>query len=160
MSSITLASSMVVALSLGVGSAACTTAEPPRSPATSILQAPTSSACPLGVPGAHVAADDTDSGIALTFTATAERLSDLRERAGYAAAMHGPGEHMGKGHEGRHGNGGEHGLKAMHLPPAYAVEEDIDGGARIVLRPADPNDLSLLRAKVRARAEAMMSSCS
>lgn len=162
MKSLSLASSMVIAFSFAIacGSWACTSAEPPpRAPGASILQAQTSSACPLGVPGAHVAVEDTESGVALTFTATMDRLGDLRERAADAAAMHGPGERVGKGHDGRHGTGGAHGLKAMQLPPAYAVEEDIDGGARVYLKPADGKDLALLRAKARERAEAMMSVC-
>jgi hypothetical protein len=158
-----LGSSVLAAFALGIlsGSVACTTAEPPpRTPeAATILRARTNTTCPLGVRDAHVAVDDTIDGIALTFTATTDRLGELRERAADAAAMHGPGQGLGKGHDGRHGTGGEHGLKAMQLPPADAGEQDIDGGARIYLRPADPKDLATLRMKVRERAEAMMASC-
>ncbi len=141
--------------------AACATeGQPPvKTAGASITQAETSSACPLGVPGAHVVVDDTDVGVMMTFTATADRLGDLRERARDAAAMHGPGQHLGKGHDGRHSMGGDHGLKAMQLPPAFAGEEDIDGGARIRLTPADAADRDVLRAKVRERATAMMAEC-
>jgi hypothetical protein len=136
---------------------ACTKADPPAR-SVSITNAETP-ACPLGVPGAHVVVDDTDVGVTMTFTATPENLADLRERARDAAALHGPGQHLGKGHDGRHASGADHGLKSLQLPPTYAGEEDIDGGARIRFMPVDVADRDLLRAKIRERAASMMTAC-
>lgn len=137
---------------------ACTKADPPARSTASVTSAETT-ACPLGVPGAHVIVEDTDVGVIMTFTATADRLADLRERARDAAALHGPGQRLGKGHDGHHASGADHGLKAMQLPPTFAGEEDIDGGARIRFTPADAADRDILRAKIRERATAMMTAC-
>jgi hypothetical protein len=136
-----------------LGLVSCTTAAPPKTATAE------PSRCALGVPGAAVTVTDVEGGVALDLTAPPEALPDLRERASDAAAMHGPGERMGKGHEGKHGSGGNHGLKAMQLPPAHGIERDIPGGARIELHPADDKDLAALRAKVRERAGEMMASC-
>lgn len=140
---------------------ACTEAAvPPRSAASaSILQAPAPSTCPLGVPGALVQYEETPTGAALKLTAPPEHLAELRERARYASALHGTGQKVGEGHEGRHGTGGHHGLKAMQLPPAHAGEEDIENGARITVSPVDARDVDALRAKLKVRAREMMSDC-
>lgn len=113
--------------------------------------------CPLGIPGASVSAEDTPEGIALTFLAP-DKVDELRERAYYAAAMHGPGARLGVGHDGHHGEGGDHGLQMMQLPPAYAGVDDIEGGARIRIIPAHAADLETLRAKARDRAIKMNAS--
>ena len=39
--------------------------------------------------------------------------------------MRGPGRKEGKGHDGRHGTGGEHGLQIMGVPPANATVDDV-----------------------------------
>lgn len=116
--------------------AACTEAQPPSQTAASIKSAPPPSSCPLGVQGARVIYEDTDTGGRLTFTAPPEQLDALRIRARHAAAMHGPGERKGEGHDGRHGMGDSHGLRAMQMPPAHGTEEDLDGGARVTITPS------------------------
>lgn len=109
--------------------------------------------CPLGVRGAAVAATDTADGITLTFTTdVVANVEELRTRARDAAAMHGPGEKVGLGHDGRHGEGGQHGLQTLQLPPVHAAEDDVNEGARIRFVPADQKDLEVLRTKLRARA--------
>ncbi len=150
------ASCFVVALA-----GACTEATPPpRSPgATSILAAPAPSTCPLGVHGATVVYEETPEGAALVFTAPAENVDELRDRARNASAMHGPGQKVGMGHEGKHGEGGVHGLRMMQMPPAYAGADDIEGGARIRIYPADAKDIEVLRAKLEARAAEMTAAC-
>jgi len=128
--------------------------------ASAILQPPPPSTCPLGVSGALVIFKETENGAQLTFTTSKdEQVADLRERAGYASAVHGPGEHLGKGHEGKHGHGGHHGLKAMQLPPSQVGAENVEGGARISFQPVDKADLETLRTKLRERAREMMTSC-
>jgi hypothetical protein len=143
---------------LAVALTGCSKADPPPRSTASVTNAD-ATPCPLGVRGAHVIVEDTEVGVTMTFTAPATDLPDLRERARDAAAMHGPGQHLGKGHDGQHFTGGDHGLKAMQLPPSFAGEEDIDGGARIRFMPADPADLDLLRTRIRERAGAMMNAC-
>lgn len=113
--------------------------------------------CPLGVPGATVAAEDVPGGVALVMTST-DRLEELRSRARDAASLYGTGTNMGAGHEGKHGSGGDHGLQPMQLPPGGGAALDVDGGTRIVLRPTDAADLETLRAKVRERAARMRAS--
>lgn len=143
--------------------AACTESNappPPRTPmAAAILQPPPASACPLGVPGALVIYKETEEGAQLTFMAPPEKVADLRERAQHASAAHGPGQRLGKGHDGTHANGGDHGIKVMQLPPARLTEEDIDGGARISFTAVDKVDLEALRSKLRNRASEMMAGC-
>ena len=135
----------------------CTTAQSQQSPR--LTQADTRLGCPLGIAGATVSVEDTADGVALGFTSV-DKPAEMRERANDAAAQHGPGARMGRGHEGGHAEGGEHGLKAMQMPAARSVAEDIPGGARIRFVPADPADKDALRVKVRERAAMMnASSC-
>lgn len=62
--------------------------------------------------------------------------------------MHGGGMHGG----GMHG-GGMHG--GMMLPPSEARSEDVEGGARLVFTPQEPETLSELRDKVKKHAANM-----
>lgn len=146
---------------LFVFAAGCTEATPPPRPpaAAAILAAPAPSTCPLGVQGARVVYEETPEGAALVFTAPAEKVEELRDRARNASAMHGPGQKVGMGHDGKHGEGGVHGLKMMQMPPAYAGADEIEGGARIRVYPADVADVDVLRTKLKVRAEEMMAVC-
>ena len=146
-----MSSKAVTLVFVTVVAAACTTAQ---APAPTLTHAEAPRGCPLGVPGATVVAEDTPDGIALIFISK-NRPEELRERAAVAAAQHGPGEHLGLGHEGRHGEGGDHGLQMMQAPAAKSVAESIQNGARIRFVPADPADTGLLRTKLRERADAM-----
>ena len=114
--------------------------------------------CPLGVEGARVETIDTPSGVSLRF-ASPDRVEELRARARDAARMYGVGAFRGAGHDGHHGEGGQHGLQPLQRPLSSAVALDVDGGARIDLVPDDPADIHRLRIKARERAEAMMSTC-
>ncbi len=135
----------VLALVVLAALAACTSAtteRPAERPPSTV------GACPLGVPGASVDLQETPQGVALVFTSP-EHVDELRERARYAAAMHGPDAHLGAGHDGSHGSGGQHGLQAMQLPPVHAAVVDVDGGARIELVPTDADDRVALLEKTR-----------
>jgi hypothetical protein len=131
--------------------AACTTAQ---TPAPTLTQADAPRGCALGVPGATVVAEDTPDGIALSFTSK-DKPEEMRERANDAAAQHGPGERVGRGHQGHHGEGGDHGLQMIQAPPARSVAEDIENGSRVRFVPADPAEKTRLRAKLRERVDAM-----
>jgi hypothetical protein len=132
---------------------ACTTAQDAAGP-PAITRAELPRGCPLGVAGGHVWTEDTPTGIALTFVSK-DRPEEMRARANDAAAQHGPGQKVGAGHEGRHGEGGTHGLQLLQAPPAYSVASDIEGGARIHLTAVDANDRDALRTKLRERAARM-----
>lgn len=132
--------------------AGCSTAQSQQSPR--LTQADARPGCPLGVGGGTVTAEDTSDGIALSFTSI-DKSTEMRERANDAAAQHGFGAKMGRGHEGRHYGGGEHGLQPMQLPASRSVAEDIDGGARIRFAATDPSEKEALRAKLRERVASM-----
>ena len=144
-------SSRSLALVLVTLVGACTTGQ---TPAPTLTQGEAPRGCALGVPGASVVASDTPEGIALSFTSK-DKPEEMRERANDAAAQHGPGQRVGRGHEGRHGSGGDHGLQLMQVPAARSAAEDIENGARIRFVPADPAEKDLLRVTLRERADAM-----
>ncbi len=146
------AHALALALALvALVTAGCTTAQ---APAPRLTQAEVPRGCPLGVDGATVVAEDTPEGIALSFTSI-DKAAEMRERANDAAAQHGQGQRMGRGHEGRHAEGGDHGLQLMQVPAARSTAADIDGGARVGFVAVDPADKELLRVKLRDRAAAM-----
>lgn len=132
--------------------AACTTAQSQQTP--HLTQAETRQGCALGVGGATVTAADTLDGIALDFVST-DKPEEVRERANDAAAQHLPGARAGRGHEGRHAEGGDHGLQMMQMPAARSVSENTASGARIRFVAVDPAETEALRTKVRQRAVTM-----
>ncbi len=136
---------------------ACTSALPPDKSTTTITQAEPKPGCAFGVPGTTVSTEDIPSGIVLTFT-NPDDVKEVRERAFDASILFGPAR-LGKGHNGRHGEGGHHGLKPMQLPPAWTSSTDVDGGTRIRFTPVDQADLETLRTKLRARAVDMNRAC-
>jgi hypothetical protein len=153
----------LTALALAACAESTQTPQAPATPATLSSAAPTPS-CPFGVRGAEVLVRDTASGVVMTFTTTSDKVEELRERVADAAAMHGPGEQVGKGHDpampgARHGDGGNHGLRAMQFPPMRATAEKADRGAALTLVAEAPADVPALQAKARDRAKAMAESC-
>jgi hypothetical protein len=133
--------------------------------------------CPMQVPGTTVAATEVEGGIGLAFTTTTGDVADLRQRVGHMAEMHNQrsghmmmGAHgvpaAGASAEHQHGSqaaaghdGGDHGGMmmggGMMMPAATASAEDVEGGARLVLRPNDPAQLGALREHVRIKAQRM-----
>jgi hypothetical protein len=95
----------------------------------------------------------------MTFTTTGD-VAQLRQRVHAMAEMH---EHMMGG--GMMGSGGMMmgsggmmmGSGGMMMVPSTARAEDADRGARIVLTPKDPSQLSELRSHVHAHAAQMAS---
>lgn len=125
---------------------------PPRPPPS---HPPDRAGCPLGIDGARVSTEETETGIAVIVTARDDDVAEIRERAQDAAKLHGPFGRLGKGHDGRHGRGGQHGLQAVALPPSRATTTDVAGGARIEISPRHWRDRAALRELVRKRAEVM-----
>jgi len=133
-------SSSIAILLAALVTAACTEALPqePAGDAT-LHQALVPVACPLGVDGASVAFVETPGGAALVFRAPPARVHEMWGRAREVAATRG--------------------LQAMQLPPARATVAESEDGARIELTPAAAADRDTLRARVEARALAMMAPC-
>jgi hypothetical protein len=116
--------------------------------------------CPMKVPGVAVSTSDTEGGVGIVFTTATGDVSDLRARVRKMAEMH---AHRG----GMHGGGGmmkdgpdggteDHGMmrgcmmgKAGGMHDATATVEDVEGGARLTLKPKDGAQLDALRAHVR-----------
>ncbi len=138
------------------------TAQPPAQTAQAPPQPPpqprAEHMCPFMVDRAttHVSTIDTSDGVAIVFTTTSN-VEDLRARVHHMADMHNQmvGMHgeMGGHHRGMHGMHGH--PMGMRMVPSRATAEDIPGGARIVLVPNDPSQLSLLRQQAAMRAEMM-----
>ncbi len=114
---------------------------------------PSAQSCPIGVVGSHVDVVDTPVGADLVFTASAERLVDLRARVRSAAQLYGIGAHKGLGHEGKHLGAQRHGLRLTELPLLHAEVEDIDGGARMRLVAEVASQVGDLQGRLRARVD-------
>ncbi len=130
--------------------------------------------CPMGAEGADVTVDDTEKGVALTFTTDAGDVVDLRTRVRKMAKMYDMhrgrtgmmwhrmrGEDMMGGQGGR-GMGGEGmGGRGMGgrgpMPATSDTVTDTDKGARLELRPTDSSQLDALREHVRRHQERMQS---
>ena len=137
------------------------TAQP--APAKEQAQGGMAAMCPMTVPGTQVSATDTATGEALAFSTTSpDQVSELRSRVRAMADMHnqhhsGDTGSMGQGGMGEGqgtGMGGD--TSGMHMPPpSTATVEDTDTGARLVVTPKDPTQLTQLQSTVRSHAEMM-----
>ncbi|MEZ4237484.1 MAG: hypothetical protein R3F59_15325 [Myxococcota bacterium] len=106
--------------------------------------------CPAAVGDLALSVEDTDAGVAMTFT-TAGDAADLQARVQHLADMYARGgmrgprwQRMGGG-MGRGAGMGPGGGGLGPMPQAAATVEPLDNGARLVLVPADPADLAALR---------------
>lgn len=133
----------LVALMCGcVGS----TAAPSREPASVIT------ACPLGVPDTRVRVVETKDGLDLVLTtARVSRVTELRERARDQVRANGPGRHVGRGHDGEHSGGHDHGLRLWAVEGVRATVEDLAAGARIGITAVDPARVREIREVVIKR---------
>lgn len=131
--------------------------------------------CPMEVPGATVAEQDSPGGATLIFTTSGD-VARLRERVRAVAEMHNRhqaamsqdgGMHM-HGSESMHGHmhggmmgsrpdGGAHMHGGMTMVPAEARSQDIERGAALVLTARNPADVEALRAHARQHAQEMAS---
>jgi hypothetical protein len=101
--------------------------------------------------GANVVTSDTSDGAAVAFTTTGD-VAELRAHVREMAEMHNgmAGMHHGEDMHGGMGSGDMHGgMMRMQMVPSRASVEDIPGGARLVLIPTDPSQLTTLRAQAR-----------
>jgi hypothetical protein len=114
--------------------------------------------CPMAIDGTTVDVSDSDDGVALTFTTKAADTSELRARVESMAHMyethdmhggmmwHHMGGHMGSG---MGHMGGQHIEAKGPMPATTCTVTDVDGGARLELKPKDASDLESLREHVR-----------
>jgi hypothetical protein len=118
--------------------------------------------CPMSIPGTQVAAKDTSTGEALTFTTTSPgQVPALREKVHAMADMH--NRHHASGEEQAGMGGMMHGgmmgggdMPMMEMPPpSHAAVEDLPEGARIVVTPNDSADRQRLQSTIRSHAEQM-----
>jgi hypothetical protein len=122
---------------------------------------PGAHACPMGVKGTSVTANDTSNGVALDFQTTAgpNEVADLQKRvhamadAGSLGMMRGPGG--GGGHAGRSLSSQVGGSSAAR--PRTRVE-DTARGARVTIEPAEgagSEGVDALRARAHTHAQRM-----
>ncbi len=165
MSAIAVARAAVLAVAVLVaGCAAASTSASGPPPGTASAQPQAMAAmggmCPMQVPGTTVTSTDVEGGVAISFVTGPGAIPEVRQRVRHMAEMHNHhaagGMTMGGHASGPPGNehehaasgspapGGEH-AGMMMMPTATATAEDVETGARIVLRPSDPTQLAALR---------------
>lgn len=149
-------SGMVVAVLLG----GCASTSGARSePTTDSTAAPANQSgmnmkmmaekCPMKVPGTTVAAADAEGGVTLAFITSTGDVAELRQRVRGMAEMHNHHHATGGMMKGGMMKGD------MMIPAATASVEDIEGGARLILRPKDQAQLEVLREHARKHAGQM-----
>lgn len=141
--------------------------------------------CPAALPGTTVRVAETSDGMTMTFTTTGDvselrkRVHSMADRmnahSSAAMAMHdmmtggadggspatvggGMGAHAMPGMaagKGGHGMMGSDGMMGDMMPPVRAQAEDVEGGARLRVAPADPSRLSELREHMQRHAGMM-----
>lgn len=133
----------LAAVLAGCGSASAARSEPTNSSASTSARehdmAMTGDTCPMHVSGTTVVAADVEGGAALAFTTHTGDVAELRESVRRMAEMHNR----------HHAAGGMRMVGGATMPAATASAENVDGGARLVLRPSDPTQLRALREHAR-----------
>ena len=110
--------------------------------------------CPFGVRGAKVSIENVSRGVILTFVVPSDAgVEALREQVKNVAAQHGPGAHMGPGHDGEHGSGDGHGIHFSDMPPVETTFQPIDGGARLHVLANEPSDVRAVQTQMWSRVE-------
>ncbi|MGM0577105.1 MAG: hypothetical protein ACQEXJ_15375 [Myxococcota bacterium] len=114
--------------------------------------------CAMEVPDAEVAMEETEDGVALTFTTTEDNRDKLREVVEAMSERHRGRFGVGHRHRGGRGMMGRGGMgRGMRMVPSSAEYEEVDEGARLVLTPTDGEDLETLRQHMRWHLERMQS---
>lgn len=111
--------------------------------------------CPMAVQGTTAREEEVDGGAALIFTTSSGDVQDLRKRVRSMAEMH--NAHFQQGGNGTY-SGTSRGMgmgphAGMRMPPSTASAEDVDGGARLVLKATDPSQVDVLRQHAKMHAE-------
>lgn len=101
-------------------------------------------ACPMMLPGAEVEVEDTEDGVAMTFTT--ERTSEVEALRSHVREMAALREQHAATRPGR-------GRRA--LPPSTSRVVDVPNGARLELAARDADDVDALRQRASMHAERM-----
>ena len=110
--------------------------------------------CAFQIENSRVTARDIDGGEAIDFTTQSEHVAEVRRKVHSIAAVynHHP---CGDPIDGSAAARAEPRSVDVHpdvaMPPVDASVEEIDGGARLLLRPQHPADLAALRERARQR---------
>jgi len=107
--------------------------------------------CPTAVEGAKTVIADTKDGVEITVTSTnAAKTEEIRKRAKHVvdAAKNDPASvaHTGDGH-----GGGGLGRCEVVLKDTTVAAEDVDGGAKMTIKPVKPIDLEWLKKETVTR---------
>lgn len=107
--------------------------------------------CPTAVAGAKTVVADTPTGVEITVTSqNPAKVAEIRDRAKHLAesAKAEPTSvlHNGAGH-----GGGGLGLCEVVLKDTTVTSEEVEGGAKISVKPNKPVDLEWLKKETRAR---------
>jgi hypothetical protein len=116
--------------------------------------------CPMFVEGVEVGYAETDGAVALTFTAEdPAEVSELRRRVREMGRMYATYPHHGRVHwremveHHRAMHGGRAPMPHGPMPSVDADVVDVEGGARLGLRPEDEGELDEIRAHALAHRE-------
>ena len=153
-------SGAILAVSLGVSSRAAASdgQTAPGGTAMSGGRDMMDSMCPMKVRGAAVQAKDVDGGAAFVFTTRIGDVEVLRQRVRHMAQMHGTnaaGMMTTTTASGVHRSPRDVKVQREAMPASEASAEDVERGARLVIRPKDPAQLAGLRRQVRTLAKSM-----
>ncbi len=117
--------------------------------------------CPMFVAGTTVQAKDTNDGMTMTFTTTGD-IAELRRRVRVMAdhmsahASGGMGMHgMGMGSDAGMATMGGSMMGGGMMPAMHAQVDDVDHGARMKMKPADPAKLSEMRQQMKQHVQMM-----
>lgn len=116
------------------------------------------SMCPMKVQGAAVEAKEMDGAAAFVFTTKGGNVDDIRQRVRHMAQMHGAnagGMMTTTTVSGMHRSPADLKVRREPLSPSVASAEDVEHGARLILRPKDVAQLPVLRRQVRTLAKSM-----
>ncbi|HEY8431860.1 MAG TPA: hypothetical protein VIL20_25965 [Sandaracinaceae bacterium] len=127
-----------------------------RAPDDSVATSGEASAppCVMEVPGTGIAVRDVDGGIAVDFATTApDAVDDLRRAVRRLGASLESGSH--EDHSSHHSAralelASQFHAQAGALPRVVTSVRDVPGGARLVVRAADPAQRALVRERMRA----------
>jgi len=117
------------------------------------------SACPLAIPGTTVNAEETQDGMAMTFTTDQGDVAELRRQVYQLSAKYNSSQ-PGAATSGTMGHVEREAANAMDMGgPKVASQsrvEEIDGGARLIFTPNNPNELKDLRSQIRRQVQRMV----
>jgi hypothetical protein len=163
-----LAALAVAGLSLSLASAGCKKAPPPAPPLASaepvtaaptlppsaaVSAAPTGKManCPTLVEGGATVIKDVEGGVELTIAAKDEAATkEIRARARHLAEVSRE-ESPSTRHNGSGRGGGQLGRCPVVARNTVVTADDVEGGARVTVKPKDPAELDWLRREARER---------